>query len=330
LLRSYKHKGPFSTSSLRLRDGILKDTRIMTLSVIVPAFNEAENVGSNVLETLATLLPLGYDVEVVVVDDGSTDGTCLEALKAKTQHPERVLVVQCETNVGKGNALICGTRYATGDYVAFVDADLDLHPGQLPLFFETMASTGADVVIGSKYHPDSNIDIPWVRKIYSVVYFALIRMLFGLPIRDSQTGLKLFKRQVLRDAFPRVLVKRFGFDIELLVNVFALRYKIAEAPVTLRFQRAKSRVQFRDAWRVLQDTLAVYYRLRVLGFYGRIPKVQLEGLPAVKSAQLHASVESYQNGYYLHAAPEKLEVGSPDRSETGSPAFAALPKFQSA
>ena len=93
------------------------------------------------------------DFEIVVIDDGSMDGTHAAASSALRAWPDHVRVVRCTRNEGKGNALICGSAYSRGEYVAFLDADMDLHPEQLANFFAIMNASNADVVIGSKFHP---------------------------------------------------------------------------------------------------------------------------------------------------------------------------------
>ncbi|MBV9277714.1 MAG: glycosyltransferase [Candidatus Eremiobacteraeota bacterium] len=248
------------------------------LSVVMPAYNESASIFRNVAEAVRTLSGFGYDYEIVVVDDGSVDDTHSHAVQIAAQYGPKVRVVRYDDNRGKGGALICGTTYTTGDYIAFLDADMELHPEQLPLFLEIMLASGADVVIGSKRHPLSNVVYPRIRRVYSAGYFALVWLLFGLPLRDTQTGLKVFRRQVLQDVFPRVLVKRFAFDIEVLANAHRLGYKIVDAPVTLRFLRKYGRITFNDVWTILLDTLAIFYRLRLLHYYDRVPSCTLAAL----------------------------------------------------
>jgi glycosyltransferase involved in cell wall biosynthesis len=239
------------------------------LSILMPAFNEAHSIAQNVCETVETMQALGMDFEIVVIDDGSMDGTHAAASGALRTWPDHVRVVRCARNEGKGNALICGTAYSKGDYVAFLDADMDLHPEQLANFYAIMNSCGADAVIGSKFHPDSRVDYPLQRRIYSFFYYMLVRALFGLPVRDTQTGIKLFKRPVLEHVLPRILVKRFAFDLELLANAHHFGYRIVEAPVTVNFQRVCSRLRFGAVWNVFLDTLAIFYRMRILHYYDR-------------------------------------------------------------
>lgn len=240
------------------------------VSVIMPAYNEAEHILKNLSETVATLTDFGIDFEIIVVDDGSPDHTWLIASRELHRHRNNVRVVRYHANQGKGNALMCGTWYATGDYVVFLDADMDLHPMQLPTFFGIMAAENADVVVGSKMHPLSRVNYPVVRRLWSRGYYTLVRLLFGLPLRDTQTGLKVFKAEVLRRVFPKVLVKRFAFDIEVLAIAHHLGYKVAEAPVTLEFTRRFGRIKIPDVINIFLETIAIYYRLHVRHYYDTI------------------------------------------------------------
>jgi glycosyltransferase involved in cell wall biosynthesis len=239
------------------------------LSILMPAYNEATSIAQNVCETVATMKASGLDFEIVVIDDGSLDGTHTAASSALREWPDHVRVVRCNRNEGKGNALICGAAYAKGDRVAFLDADMDLHPEQLAAFLEVMEARAADAVIGSKFHPASKVDYPTLRRIYSLFYFLLVRTLFGLPVRDTQTGIKLFNREVLDRVLPRILVKRFAFDLELLANIHHFGYRIVEAPVTVNFKRVGSRLRLAAVWNVFLDTMAIFYRMRILHYYDR-------------------------------------------------------------
>lgn len=236
------------------------------LSIIMPAYNEGGRLYNSVAETVRTMKDLGFSSEIIVVDDGSPDDTFEEAQRAASKFGN-VKAVRYTNNGGKGNALKYGFKYVTGDIVAFLDADLDLHPRQLKTFIEIMEKTGADVVIGSKRHPESKLDYPFQRKFLSTGYSLLIKGLFNLPVNDTQTGLKIFKRKVLVEVFPKVVVKRYAFDLELLVNVRIRGYKIAEAPITINFQRKLGRIGFKDIEPIAKDTATVFYRLKVLKYY---------------------------------------------------------------
>jgi glycosyltransferase involved in cell wall biosynthesis len=249
------------------------------ISVVMPAYNEAAHIVSNLLETIETLTKYAPDFEVIVVDDGSPDETYREAAKLLSSQAGRVRIVQYDENQGKGNALMCGAWFALGELVVFMDADMDLHPAQLPVFFEIMERTGADIVIGSKRHRLSKVNYPRMRRIYSAIYYAMIRLMFGLPVKDTQTGLKVFKREVLQRVFPRILAKRFAFDIEVLANAHRLGFKMVDAPVTLEFQRRFGRIKWRDIVAVMTDTLAIFYRMYILKYYDRFDVERLNELP---------------------------------------------------
>ena len=254
------------------------------ITVVMPAYNEAKHIERNVCEVVDALSNAGYDFEVIVVDDGSPDQTYREALKYVGSDPRQVRVVHYDENIGKGNALMCGTWFARGDYIVFLDADMDLHPVQLPVLFDILRTQDADVVVGSKRHRQSKVDYPQIRRLYSSVYYGIVRLMFGLPITDSQTGLKVFRAEVLQRVLPRILAKRFAFDIEVLANAHRLGYRIVDGPVTLKFQRPLGRIKFQDAMNILVDTLAIYYRMYLLRYYDRLNVgVRFDDLPLPES-----------------------------------------------
>lgn len=232
------------------------------LSVIVPAYNEAAHLSANLDETITVLAAMGVDARIIVVDDGSRDRTCEVANLAAQRHPH-ISVVSNPSRQGKGSALARGAMHAQGDYVAFLDADLELHPSQLQAFFDVLHAENADAVIGCKLHPMSRVAFPPLRRLMSVSYYAVVRALFDLPVRDTQTGLKLFKTAVLRDVVPKLRVKGFAFDLELLVLAHDMGYKISEAPVEMDFRRIAGRIGIADILHVLKDTLVTYARYRL-------------------------------------------------------------------
>lgn len=256
------------------------------VSVVMPAYNEADHIIANLHETLETFARFAQDFEVIVVDDGSPDRTWLAATKLPERWQPIVRILRYDRNLGKGNALMCGAHYAAGEFIVFLDSDMDLHPQQVPSFFDVMSASNADIVIGSKWHPGSDIDYPPMRRLLSLGYYRMVRMMFGLPVRDTQTGLKLFKAGVLKAVLPKLLAKRFAFDLELLSVAHHLGFKIVEAPVSLRYRRTLPRLRLRDITKVLQDTLAIFYRLRLLRYYDRpvvVPPPVAEGVTEVQA-----------------------------------------------
>jgi len=240
------------------------------ISIIMPAHNEADRIAESIEETAKTFNEFGCSWEIVAIDDGSTDDTfkILESLRKK--YPEHLIVRQNSANFGKGRAIKKAMHYVTGSYVMFLDADMDLHPIQTQTLFDIMRLDDADIVIGSKLHPNSIVKYPIERKIVSYIYYFVVRILFDLPCHDTQTGLKLFKVEVLNAVLPRILVKKFAYDLEVLVNAHHLGYKIAEAPIVLKPQRRYGRIGTSSILTTAIDTIAIWYRMYILKYYDSI------------------------------------------------------------
>lgn len=238
------------------------------VSVIMPAYNEEKHILHNIEETVRVFDQFGCNYEIIVVDDGSLDNTYKEALKAQNGHAN-VIVKRNMINRGKGRAIKHGFRFAQGDYIVFLDADLDLHPGQIKRLFDIMKREDSDIVIGSKRHSASVLNYPKRRKIMSYVYNLLVRILFASQIRDTQTGLKVFKRKVLDFLFHVILVKRFAFDVELLMVAHHIGYKISDAPIEINFGREQriGRIRVIDILNTYWDTLAIFYRMYIKRYY---------------------------------------------------------------
>jgi len=238
----------------------------LKLTVVIPAYREGPRIHDNLKRLLAELDLIGQEYEVILVSDGNTDDTVSEARRVGSN---RVKVLAYAVNMGKGFALKYGVQQARGELVTFIDADMELDPSAIRNFMAVMQSTSADVVIGSKLHPDSQVQYPGFRRLQSQGYRALVRLLFSLSVRDTQTGLKLFRRRVLADVVPLLAVKRFAFDLELLVVAHHLGYhRIDEAPIRLDY-KFQSTITPRAVFNILWDTAAIFYRLRLLRYYDR-------------------------------------------------------------
>lgn len=236
------------------------------LSVIVPAYREGRHIHDNLLQLLKEVDKIGVDYEVIVVSDGNTDETVSEAERVDSS---RIKVLAYQVNEGKGFALMHGISQATGELIAFIDADMELDPKGIAMFLKILHRDDADVVVGSKRHPDSQVSYPPMRRLQSWMYQQLIRVLFHLNVRDTQTGIKLFRGDLLRSVVPLLAVKRFAFDLELLVVARKLGYRrIVEAPIKLDY-RFESTTSASAAYRALWDTLAIFYRLHFVHHYDR-------------------------------------------------------------
>jgi glycosyltransferase involved in cell wall biosynthesis len=262
-------------------DGARRQVGSGLLSVVMPAFNLGRVISANVKEVYATFCGQ-IPFELVVVDDGSTDDTKQELQKLSAEMPV-LRTISLGRNMGKGAALKQGFEASRGNYVLLLDADLDLPPKQVSTFFDIMEREKADVVIGSKRHPDSRLDYPWYRRLMSGMYYALVKLLVQLPVKDTQTGIKLFKRETLDWAFPRMLVKQFAFDLEMLAIIHEKGYKIAESPVSLQFQGRLGCFRPQTVRQIMNDTLAVFYRLRLIHYYQTLRDMHMPVPPPLVS-----------------------------------------------
>lgn len=230
------------------------------LSVVMPLYNEGAQIGSNVEQTLGALRMLG-SFEVILVNDGSSDNSA-EAIALLAQaYPTEVVTLQLPRS-GKGEALRRGAEAARGEFVVFLDADLDLPPEQILFFVAIQRVKKADAVIGSKMHPDSTVDYPLRRRIYSLGYFCLVKTLFGLPVRDTQTGLKLVRRDLLLQALARTESRGFTLDLELLVRLVQLGAVMVEAPVVVQHSFKFGGIGAGTVWAIFRDTWRVWQRVR--------------------------------------------------------------------
>ena len=247
----------------------LSDGPTLDLTVVVPYFNPGDRVRETVEELVRSLSATGTSFEVIAVSDGSTDGSeqALADLSSDLVH-----TVRLRHNCGKGEALRVGFTMGQGRFLGFIDGDGDLPPDQVATLAAIAREAGRpvpDVVLGSKRHPASQVVYPPLRRLYSWVWQQLVLALFGLRVSDTQTGLKLVRREVLAEVLPRMLEKRFAFDLELLVVASRLGYgRFVEVPVHIR-QRFGSTVSPRAMAGMLADLIAIFYRVRISRFYDR-------------------------------------------------------------
>jgi glycosyltransferase involved in cell wall biosynthesis len=239
------------------------------ISIIIPVYKQEKTIRKDIENALVAFSELPDPFEIIVVIDGVADNSWNEAKKVKDK---KVVTIGYRTNHGKGYAVRFGFAKAQGTIIGFMDAGGDLKSTSLPLMYQQFQFQKADIVMGSKRHPMSKVHYPNFRRILSWGYQMIVRVLFGLDVKDTQVGMKLYRRRVLEDVLPRVLVKEFAFDIEILAVSYALGYrKIYEAPIELDFSGITSSITSGNTWKVivnmLRDTLAVFYRLKILHYY---------------------------------------------------------------
>ena len=238
------------------------------LSIVMPAYNEGDKIYENIKKVYLAVSAFCDSFEIIAVNDGSKDNTAEEVKKAAREIPG-VRLVSYKKNRGKGGAIKAGVKRAEGQYIAFLDADLDLPPEQLRDYMRPLEEDRADVVIGSKMHKDSKIDYPFIRKVISVGYYLMLKLLFHLNVKDTQTGIKIFKAEVLKPVIDLIRTDGFAYDIEILIAVNSRHYRIMEMPVQLVFTRENGmgRIHLKDIWKAFRDTWKIFWRARIKKVY---------------------------------------------------------------
>lgn len=241
------------------------------ISIIVPAYMQEKTIVKDLTRIKSVLDTTAYNYELLLVVDGFFDKTYKLAKRMKSK---KIAVYGYKQNHGKGYAIRYGMTRAKGSIIGFIDSGMDLNPNALSILLERFEWSDADIIIGSKRHPESKVTYPFLRRIISFLSQVFIRILFGLNVRDTQVGIKFFKRKVIEDVLPRLLVKKFAFDIEILVVALHLGYnKIFEAPIELKFNFENSIVSqslISAILRTFWDSLAIFYRLKVVHYYDKI------------------------------------------------------------
>lgn len=245
---------------------------IKLLSLVVPAFEQEKTIIKDIQRIIKTLEKLEIPFEILVVEDGSADSTYKNI---KTIKHKNLKIIKNTKNFGKGYSVRHGMLAAKGDIIGFLDAGMEIDPASIEMLLQHMKWYGADIIVGSKLHPVSQVQYPIGRRILSRGYRVLTKTLFGFKIKDSQVGLKIFKRNVVKKVFPKLLVKKFAFDVEILAVAYKLGYtRIYESPVKLDF--GASSISSKNFWEVIMrmmwDTFAVYYRVKIIDFYRKSQK----------------------------------------------------------
>jgi glycosyltransferase involved in cell wall biosynthesis len=248
---------------------------IKMLSVVMPCYKSESFITSSLERLVAVLDKTNYKYEVICVIDGTkVDNAYKKAEHFASQSKGKVKVYGYPQNGGKGYAVRYGMARAKGNVIGYFDVGNEINPEGIPLLLEHMKWYGADAVFGSKRHVASKVNYPWQRRIISFTYQLLVKFLFGVKISDTQVGMKFFRKELVDKVLPRILVKRFALDIEILAVSRYLGFtKIYESPVELnmKFEGGISTITSKGFVKTLLnaliDTLAVFYRLKILDYY---------------------------------------------------------------
>lgn len=247
------------------------------LSLIIPVYRQEKTIIDNIRKIALALDQIRYPYEIIVVIDGILDSSLQKIKKAKIQHVKTLGYMK---NQGKAYAIRLGMTKTKGDYVMFMDAGNEIDPNGISMLLEHMEWYKADIIVGSKRHPASYVSYPIVRKILSYGYYFLVKFLFNIKIRDTQAGIKIFRKRTLEVILPRLMEREFAGDLEMLVAADTLGFnRIYEAPIKLDYHLGPvtSAATLQSIKGILIDTLAIFYRKNIIRHYHKKPSKQKHG-----------------------------------------------------
>lgn len=257
------------------------------LSVIMPAFNEERRIGDSLDKITGFLSFKPYGSEIIVVDDGSSDSTAslvenrIAALGAQggasggvcrsdqdamggsvSRGVINVRLIRLRENSGKGRAVREGMMAAEGELCLMTDSDLSTPIEELDRFIQVIES-GWDLAIGSRAIEGSLIEVhqAWYRENLGKAFNFAMRLITGLPFKDTQCGFKLFRGKVAKELFGPLVTARFAFDVEIIKRAVHAGFKVKEVPVVWRNSPSTKVRAGRDGLKMLFDTFKIARRL---------------------------------------------------------------------
>lgn len=237
------------------------------LSLIIPCYKQEKTIASNIRQVISALGKTRYTYEVIIVLDGHVDHSFSKLEKLNVNN---VTVYEYSENRGKSYAIRFGMKKAVGKHVMFLDAGMEINPDGISMLLEHMKWYEADIIVGSKRHPVSRVQYTTFRKVLSVGYYYFVKLLFGVTVKDTQAGIKVFKKSVIEKILPRLVEKRFAGDLEMLVVAKVLGFdRIYEAPIKLEYDFAgiSTAATWDSIRKIFYDTLGIFYRVQFLKYY---------------------------------------------------------------
>ena len=228
----------------------------MKFSIIVPCYNEAHRIGPSLERIFAYMDRHHPDYEVVLVDDGSTDGTA-ELVRQRFAERPQLRIVSYGGNRGKGYAVRFGSLQATGELLLFTDADLSTPIEEMEQMVRLVAQ-GSDLVIGSRAHAQADIRErqPLYRELAGKLFNVLVRLIVLRDFHDTQCGFKLFRSATMTPVLQRLVIDGFAFDVEMIAVAYALGLQVREVPVVW-INSPTSMVRLWPALRAYVDLLRI-------------------------------------------------------------------------
>lgn len=242
------------------------------LSIVVPAYNEARRLPATVDAVLEAMGGWGFSCELVLVDDGSSDGTA-ELISGLAERDPRIVAVSYTPNRGKGGAVVAGVGRSRGERVMFFDADLSYPLSAVPELVRRLDA--AAVVVGARdLHKDGKdggrAEYSPTRKLTSVMFNAFVGLFLRLGVKDTQCGFKGFDGGLARELFPHLAVTGFGFDVELLFLARRWGMTIDRMPIRMVNREGSSVSVLRHSLQMARDVLRIRWR----AWRGRYPRAR--------------------------------------------------------
>lgn len=241
-------------------------------SIVIPAYNEAKRLPRTLNSMLSFVKEVGWEAEIIVVNDGSIDNTSEVARQYAAANPI-VALIDNPVNRGKGNAIRDGVQRAMNDIIIFADAD-DSTPIQDAEKLIAAIEKGADIAMGSRW-VDRNLQVhpqPWYRRLNGRVYNLMLRSILGLDFKDTQNGFKAYSRSAAKTIFPLQKISGWGFDAEVLYLAKKFALTVAEIPVEYTYYAEGSKIRpYRDGARMLSELFKVRWHA-LNGAYSKKPQ----------------------------------------------------------
>jgi len=229
----------------------------LSVSIVLPAYNEAARIASTLEKVMGYAQRHGWNAEVVVVNDGSTDNTA-EIVRGYAGRHSSLRMVENPGNRGKGYSVRNGMLHATGDILLFSDADLSSPIEEAEKLFAAIQA-GADVAIGSRWI-DTNLQVrrqPIYRQLFGRMFNLALRAVLGLNFKDTQCGFKAFSRRAADVVFPQQQIERWGFDPELLYIAKRASLRTVEVPVAWSHREGTRINPLRDGMRMVLELFKI-------------------------------------------------------------------------
>ena len=235
--------------------------RIVKVSVVLPAHNEADNLEAAVTKLTKTLSEYAQAYEIIIAEDGSTDGTDEKAAALSERLPF-VKHIHSEKRLGRGRALKNAFQKSSGEILVYMDVDLATDVGQLKELIDSVEKEGYDFATGSRMLPESKVKRSGPRNITSKTYNFMVRAVLGSKVKDHQCGFKAFRREPLMQLLDEVSANHWFWDTEVLVRAYRRGYKIKEIPVLWTSGRETKVRLFQDSLNMGWQIFSLWWHLK--------------------------------------------------------------------